>query len=63
MVTLGEDYGPKNGITSVAISPTNQYFAAGSLEKIIMVWKVETSILVWQFEGHCDYAYYVVFSL
>lgn len=60
--TLGEDYGPTDGITSVSVSPTNQLVAAGSLDKVVRVWDVDTSRLVRQFEGHRDSVYSVAFS-
>ncbi|KAI0564989.1 Transcriptional repressor Tup1 [Gracilaria domingensis] len=60
--TLGGDYGPTDGITSVSISPTSQHVAAGSLDKIVRVWDVESSRLVRQFEGHKDSVYSVAFS-
>lgn len=60
--TLGEDFGPTDGITSVNVSPTSQHVAAGSLDKIVRVWDVESGRLVRQFEGHGDSVYSVAFS-
>ncbi len=60
--TLGEEYGPTDGITSVSVSPTSQHVAAGSLDKVVRVWDVESSRLVRQFEGHRDSVYSVAFS-
>lgn len=62
LTTLGEDYGPTDGITSVNVSPTSQHVAAGSLDKIVRVWDVESGRLVRQFEGHGDSVYSVAFS-
>lgn len=60
--TLGEEFGPTDGITSVSVSPTSQHVAAGSLDKIVRVWDVESSRLVRQFEGHQDSVYSVAFA-
>lgn len=60
--TLGEEFGPTDGITSVSVSPTSQHVAAGSLDKIVRVWDVESGRLVRQFGGHNDSVYSVAFS-
>lgn len=62
LATLGEEYGPTDGITSVCVSPTSQLVAAGSLDKVVRVWDVETNRLVRQLEGHRDSVYSVAFS-
>lgn len=62
LATLGEEYGPTDGITSVCVSPTSQLVAAGSLDKIVRVWDVESNRLVRQLEGHRDSVYSVAFS-
>jgi glucose repression regulatory protein TUP1 len=33
--TFGDDDGPKDGVTSVAVSPDNRYIAAGSLDRVV----------------------------
>ena len=33
--TFGDEEGPKDGVTSVAVSPDSRYVAAGSLDKIV----------------------------
>ena len=62
MSTLGGEFGPTDGITSVCVSPTSQHVAAGSLDKVVRVWDVETTRLVRQFQGHRDSVYSVAFS-
>lgn len=62
LATLGEEFGPTDGITSVCVSPTSQLVAAGSLDKIVRVWDVETNRLVRELQGHRDSVYSVAFS-
>ena len=33
--TFGDEEGPKDGVTSVAVSPDNRYVAAGSLDRVV----------------------------
>lgn len=49
------------GVTSVAISPDSRYVAAGSLDKIVRVWDVQTGHLLERLEGHKDSVYSVAF--
>ncbi|KAJ3080498.1 general transcription repressor [Quaeritorhiza haematococci] len=55
---------PKDaGVTSVAISPINpRCVVAGSLDKMIRVWDIQTGQLLERFEGHTDSVYSVAFS-
>lgn len=49
-------------MTAVAISPDGRYVAAGSLDKSIFVWEIETGLLVQTSEGHLDSVYGIAFS-
>jgi glucose repression regulatory protein TUP1 len=49
------------GVTSVALSPDGRYVAAGSLDKIVRVWDVQTGHLLERLEGHKDSVYSVAF--
>jgi len=33
--TFGDEEGPKDGVTSVAVSPDSRYIAAGSLDRVV----------------------------
>ena len=35
ILTFGDDDGPKDGVTSVAVSPDCRYIAAGSLDRLV----------------------------
>lgn len=50
------------GVTSVAISPNNQYVAAGSLDTVVRIWDVATGQLVERLRGHRDSVYSVAFT-
>jgi glucose repression regulatory protein TUP1 len=63
VTTLGnEDVGPRDGVTSVAISPDCKLVAAGSLDRIVRLWDTETGYIRDRFEGHSDSVYSVAFS-
>lgn len=49
------------GVTSVAISPDGRLVAAGSLDKMVRVWDVETATPRERLEGHKDSVYSVAF--
>ena len=64
MYTLGnEEVGPKDGVTSVVMSPDRRTIAAGSLDRVVRLWDVETGNLLERFEGHLDSVYSVSFSM
>ncbi len=50
------------GVTSVAISPSGQYVAAGSLDTVVRIWDVQTGQLVERLRGHRDSVYSVAFT-
>jgi glucose repression regulatory protein TUP1 len=50
------------GITSVAVSPNGKYIAAGSLDRAIRLWEVETGKALETLEGHRDSVYSVAFA-
>ena len=50
------------GVTSVAISPSGQFVAAGSLDTVVRIWEVATGVLVEQLRGHRDSVYSVAFT-
>lgn len=55
----------EDGVTTVAISPDNLYVAAGSLDKSVRVWDIQTGQLVVRLEGehgHKDSVYSVAFA-
>jgi len=54
--------GPKDGVTSVAISPDGRHVAAGSLDRVVRLWDAETGQFMGQYEGHSDSVYSVAFS-
>lgn len=63
LYTLGnEEYGPKDGVTSVAISPDGRLVAAGSLDRIVRLWDAQTGYFLERYEGHLDSVYSVAFS-
>lgn len=63
LFTLGnEEYGPKDGVTSVAISPDGRFVAAGSLDRIVRLWDAEAGLFLERYEGHLDSVYSVAFS-
>jgi general transcriptional corepressor TUP1 len=60
---LGNDeVGPKDGVTSVAISPDGRLVAAGSLDRIVRLWDVQSGYFLERYEGHTDSVYSVAFS-
>jgi glucose repression regulatory protein TUP1 len=55
----------EDGVTTVAISPDNLYVAAGSLDKSVRVWDIQSGLLVVRLEGehgHKDSVYSVAFA-
>jgi glucose repression regulatory protein TUP1 len=61
--TLGnDDIGPKDVVTSVAISPDGRIIAAGSLDYIVRIWDAETGYFLDRYEGHRDSVYSVAFD-
>ena len=63
LFTLGNDeVGPKDGVTSVAISPDGRFVAAASLDRIVRVWDAQTGYFLERYEGHMDSVYSVAFS-
>eukprot|EP00026_Physarum_polycephalum_P007475 Phypoly_transcript_07535.p1 GENE.Phypoly_transcript_07535~~Phypoly_transcript_07535.p1 ORF type:complete len:471 (+),score=84.11 Phypoly_transcript_07535:110-1522(+) len=61
--TLGnEEVGPKDGVTSVAISPDGRLVAAGSLDRVVRLWDAHTGYFLERYEGHTDSVYSVAFS-
>ena len=55
----------EDGVTTVAISPDGRYVAAGSLDKSVRVWDVQTGMLVERLDGmdgHRDSVYSVAFA-
>jgi general transcriptional corepressor TUP1 len=61
--TLGDnDVGPKEGVTSVAISPDCTVVAAGSLDCLVRLWDAQSGKFLGSFKGHDDSVYSVVFS-
>ena len=57
-----DDNGPKEGVTSVAISPDGKYVAAGSLDYFVRIWDIQTGKFLQCFRGHEDSVYTVAFS-
>ena len=55
--------GPKDGVTSVVFSPDRRTIAAGSLDRVVRIWDVETGTQTSKFEGHLDSVYSVSFSV
>lgn len=49
------------GVTSVAISPDSRLVAAGSLDKMVRVWDIQTAQPLERLEGHKDSVYSVAF--
>lgn len=58
----------EDGVTTVAISPDDRFLAAGSLDKSVRVWDMQTGDLLERLEdspstpGHKDSVYSVAFS-
>ena len=55
----------EDGVTTVAISPTGELVAAGSLDKSVRVWNAHTGNLLERLdgaEGHKDSVYSVAFA-
>ncbi len=55
----------EDGVTTVAISPTGEYVAAGSLDKSVRVWDCRNGYLVERLDGvdgHKDSVYSVAFA-
>jgi WD40 repeat protein len=55
----------EDGVTTVAISPDNRFVAAGSLDKSVRVWDIQSGQLVVRLEGeqgHKDSVYSVAFA-
>ena len=55
----------EDGVTTVAISPDGSYVAAGSLDKSVRVWDMNTGHVVSRLDGpdgHKDSVYSVAFS-
>jgi glucose repression regulatory protein TUP1 len=55
----------EDGVTTVAISPDTRYVAAGSLDKSVRVWDIQSGYLVERLEGpdgHKDSVYSVAFA-
>lgn len=55
----------EDGVTTVAISPTGEYVAAGSLDKSVRVWDSRNGYLVERLDGadgHKDSVYSVAFA-
>ena len=50
------------GVTSVCISPDGRLVTAGSLDKVVRIWDVQTGQLVERLEGHRDPVYSVAFT-
>jgi glucose repression regulatory protein TUP1 len=50
------------GVTSVVISPSGQYVAAGSLDTVVRIWDVQTGQLLERLRGHRDSVYSVAFT-
>lgn len=50
------------GITSIAISPDDRLVAAGSLDKIVRVWDLQTAQEIEKLQGHKDSVYSVTFT-
>ena len=51
-----------NDVTSVAISPSGRFVAAGSLDAIVRIWEVATGVLVMRLRGHQDSVTCVAFT-
>lgn len=63
LLTLGnDDIGPKEGVTSVDVSPDSKILAAGSLDCEIRLWDIENGKFIQDFKGHDDSVYSVSFS-
>lgn len=56
------DFGNRDGITSVAISPDGRTIAATSLDRCIYIWDAHTGSLLEKYIGHTDSVYAVAFS-
>jgi glucose repression regulatory protein TUP1 len=50
------------GVISVAISPSGQFVAAGSLDAAVRIWDVATGVLIKRLWGHQDSVTSVVFT-
>jgi glucose repression regulatory protein TUP1 len=54
--------GPTDGVTSIAVTRDSKLVAAGSLDKDVCMWEIETGRLVDQLKGHSASVYSVAFS-
>lgn len=55
----------EDGVTTVAISPSGEYVAAGSLDKSVRVWDIRSGALIARLDamdGHKDSVYSVAFG-
>lgn len=55
----------EDGVTTVAISPSGDYVAAGSLDKSVRVWDIRNGTLIARLDGvdgHKDSVYSVAFG-
>ncbi len=50
------------GVTSVAMSPSGHFVAAGSLDTVVRIWDVASGALVERLRGHRDSVYSVAFT-
>ena len=50
------------GVISVAISPSGQFVAAGSLDAAVRIWDVATGVLIERLWGHQDSVSSIVFT-
>ena len=53
----GDSLGYDHGVTSIAISPNQQFVAAESLNTVVRIWVVTTVQLVERFRGHHNILY------
>lgn len=58
----GTEFRPCEGVTSVTVSADGTTLAAGSLDKHVWVWDVETGNLLHRLPGHADSVYSVAFD-
>ena len=50
------------GVTSVSISPDGRYVAAGSLDRSVRLWQLDSGEYIGRMDGHADSVYSVAFS-